>query len=110
MKRLPVVITEPAVADIDSIANYVEEASGSQSVAIRYVERIRQRCRKIGDAPRGGRPRDDLMLGMRTVPFERSALICYAIEDGQVLITNIFHGGRDVEALFRDAGPDSDEA
>jgi len=48
-----------------------------------------------------GRPRDDLLPGLRTVPFERKAVIaCRLIED-RVEITNLFYGGRDYEALYR---------
>jgi toxin ParE1/3/4 len=44
--------------------------------------------------------RDDLKPGLRTVPFEHSAVIAYTVEDRRVRITNIFYGGRDYEALF----------
>lgn len=101
MKHLPVLLTEPAITDINGISDYIEEATGSTRVALRYVERINERCRSIGNAPRGGRLRDDLMPGLRSVPFERTAIICYMIEEHCVLITNVFHGGRDFEAVLR---------
>jgi toxin ParE1/3/4 len=65
------------------------------------VLRIRERCARIGDAPHGGRPRDDLAAGLRTVPFEKSAVIAYVVDGERVQITNIFYGGRDYEALYR---------
>ena len=52
--------------------------------------------------PRGGRPRDDLEPGLRTVPFERSAVIAYRVESDSVLILNVFYGRRDYEALYRE--------
>jgi len=58
----------------------------------------------IGNAPHGGRSRDDIMPGLRTVPFEHSAVIAYIVDDGLVCIVNIFYGGRDYEALMRDGG------
>jgi toxin ParE1/3/4 len=70
------------------------------------VERIRTRCEKIGNAPHGGRQRDDLAPGLRLVPFEHSAVIAYVVEDAQVRVTNIFYGGRDYEALFGRNGTD----
>lgn len=63
------------------------------------------RCRKIGDAPNGGRPRDDLEPGLRTVPFERTAIVAYRVTDN-VEITNVFYGGRDYEALYHAGEPD----
>jgi toxin ParE1/3/4 len=67
----------------------------------RFIQRIRDRCERIGAAPMGGRPRDDLSPGLRTTPFERSVVIAYVVEGGAVQITNIFYGGRDYEALYR---------
>ena len=49
------------------------------------------------------------MPGLRTVTFERSAIIGYVIEENKVRITNVFHGGRDFEALLRDAGKAEEE-
>jgi toxin ParE1/3/4 len=88
---------------VSALVDYIAISSGSALVALRYVDRIQARCEKIGDAPRGGRPRDDLMPGLRTVPFEQSAVIAYVIEDNKVRITNVFYGGRDFEAILRDA-------
>ncbi|WP_352577598.1 type II toxin-antitoxin system RelE/ParE family toxin [Mesorhizobium sp. M0019] len=54
--------------------------------------------------PRGGRPRDDIAPGLRTVPFEHSAIIAYVLSDDLVRIVNIFYGGLDYETLMRDGG------
>jgi toxin ParE1/3/4 len=43
------------------------------------------------------------MPGLRTIPFERSAVIAYLIEDNKIRITNVFYGGRDFEAFLREA-------
>ncbi|WP_318012664.1 type II toxin-antitoxin system RelE/ParE family toxin [Mesorhizobium sp. BR1-1-14] len=58
----------------------------------------------IGNAPRGGRLRDDIVPGLRTVPFEHSAVIAYLIESDIIRIVNIFYSGRDYETLMRDRG------
>ena len=72
--------------------------------------------RRIGLDPLGGRARDDLEAGLRTVPFEHTAVIAYTVEDDCVRVTNIFYGGRDYEALYRKApesqsneGPDKSQ-
>ena len=101
MKRLKVRFRATANADLLTILEYVFDLSRSVTTARDYTRRIYDRCLRIGDAPLGGRPRDDLLAGLRTVPFERSAVIAYTIEDDCVWITNIFHGGRDFEALYR---------
>ena len=89
-----------------SIFSLVLELSGSPSIARGFVRRIRARCDRIGDVPLGGRPRNDLERGVRTVPFERSAVIAYKVEDECVRITNVFYGGQDYEALYREASAD----
>jgi toxin ParE1/3/4 len=100
MRRVDVVYRPEAISDLQEIFRFVAEASQSQSVATRFVNRIMARCRKIGDVPKGGRPRDDLAPGLRTVPFERTAVIAYRV-DHVVEITNIFYGGRNYEAVYR---------
>jgi toxin ParE1/3/4 len=50
--------------------------------------------------PKGGTRRDDLEPGMRTVPFEHSAIIAYKVEEKSVVIINIFYGGRDFDSFY----------
>jgi toxin ParE1/3/4 len=51
-------------------------------------------------------PRGDLSEGLRTVPFEHSAIIAYKVETNCVRITNVFYGGRDYETFYLGALPD----
>ncbi len=104
IQRLAVVLSEKAITDLDVIAAYILESSGSESIANGFVDRIKDRCQSIGNAPRGGRSRDDIAPGLRTVPFEHSAIIAYLVSDDLVRIVNIFYGGRDYETLMRDGG------
>lgn len=101
MRRLKVVFREEAIADLADIYTYIARVSGSGATAIGFVRRIKARCRRIGNVPMGGTARDDLQPGLRTVPFEHSAVIAYVAENNQVSVTNIFYGGRDYEALYR---------
>jgi toxin ParE1/3/4 len=110
MQRLNVTFRREARADLADIYKYVRQLSQSAEVARNFTLRIRDRCKRIGDAPHGGRPRDDLETGLRTVPFEKSAVIAYKVENDRVRIINIFSGGRDFEALYRGAPPDDKPA
>jgi toxin ParE1/3/4 len=101
MKRYGVDYLPHALEDMTSIFLYVLDISQNSTTAERYVDRIYARCEKIGDAPFGGVPREDLGAGIRMVAFERRAVILYRVEDEIVLITNVFSGGRDYEALLR---------
>lgn len=101
IQRLPVVLNESALQDLQNIASYIFDQSGSERTALGFTERIKARCHRIGDVPHGGRRRDDLLPGLRIVPFERSAVIAYVVDADMVRIINIFYGGRDFEALLR---------
>ena len=90
-----------ALADLEDIFRSVLRVSASPIVARRYVERLRDRCRRITLAPQGGRPRDDLGPGLRSVPFERRAVIIYRVLGETVEIVNVFHGRRDYATLYR---------
>ena len=100
MTPLEIVFSEQADADIATIYAWIARETGSLETALGFISRIVDRCEKIGDAPHGGRLRDDLAPGVRTVPFEKSALIAYRIESERLVITNVFYRGRDVEAAF----------
>lgn len=106
MRRLEVRYREEAFDDLESIFLLVLNASSSFSIATGFVERIKARCERIGDAPYGGVARDVLEPDLRLTPFERTAVIVYKVEADCVRISNIFYGGRDYEALYR--GADSD--
>lgn len=102
MKRYSVVYREEAARDLAEIYRFVYEASLDPVTADRFVQRILAMCEKIGTMPHGGRPRDDLLPGLRTFPFERRAVIAYRLDGDTVEINNVFYGGRDYESLYSD--------
>lgn len=104
IQRLKVDYREDARNDLAYIFRHIVEVSGSPDVALKFVLRIEDRCESIGNAPGGGRSRDDIVPGLRTVPFEHSAIITYIVDDDLVRIVNIFYGGRDYETLMSDGG------
>lgn len=106
MKRLKVETSAEADYDLAQVYLGVYEVSRNPQVADHFVGRLLSRCERIGDAPHGGRPRDDLEPGLRTVPFEHTAVIAYRVEADRVLITNVFYGGRDFESLYRGHEPE----
>ena len=109
MRRLKVAFRNTAIDDLEEVYRYVRRASGSRETGLAFVGRIKRRCGRIGDVPHGGRPRDDLEPGLRTVPFEHSAIIAYKVEADRVRIVNIFYGGRDFEAFYLDTPTDDAE-
>lgn len=110
MRRFEILFSAEAETNLLQIYRWIYEASRDPNVAGRFLDRLISRCERIGDAPLGGRPRGDLEPGLRTVPFERSAVIAYRVEAELVTITNVFYGGRDFEALYRTASPGDEPA
>lgn len=106
MRHLKVGYRDEAILDLQNIYDIVFEMSQNRPTAKRFVSRIEDRCERIGFVPHGGRPRDDLEMGLRTVPFEHSAIIAHKVEHDRVRITNIFYGGRDYETFYLGALPD----
>jgi toxin ParE1/3/4 len=102
VKVYKVTYREAAVADILDVYRWVYEVSLDPVTAERFTARLEAACERIGNVPLGGRPRDDLLPGLRTVPFEKRAVIAYLVEAEAVVITNVFYGGRDYEALYRE--------
>jgi toxin ParE1/3/4 len=101
VKRYKVTYRETATADILDIYRWVYESSLDPVAAEQLTARLLVACERIGDFPLAGRQRDDLLAGLRTVAFERRAVIAYRVGDETVDITNVFYGGRDFESLLR---------
>jgi toxin ParE1/3/4 len=101
MRRLEVVYTETSATDLDAIHRSLLTLGAYPSVADNYVRRIIARCDKIGDAPYGGRSRDDLRAGLRMIGFERRLVILYRVVGDLVEIDHIFYGGQDYETRLR---------
>jgi toxin ParE1/3/4 len=103
MRRFRITYRPDAVADLEELFRYLVRRGAAAPVARRFVGRVRDRCRRICEAPLGGSPRDDLAPGIRIAPFERRAVIAYLVTGDRVEIVNIFYGGRDYEAIYRAA-------
>jgi toxin ParE1/3/4 len=66
------------------------------------ADKLYSRCESLAEFPLKGRARDDLMKGLRVLPFEKKAIIAYRILADMVEVLNMFYDGRDYEALIRD--------
>lgn len=98
MRRLEVVWRQDALLGLED--RFVFKTSRSHATSVKFVRRIMERAESILDAPLGGRLRDDLSPGLRTVPFEKVAVIAYRVGE-KVEIVGVFYDGRDYEALYR---------
>lgn len=85
-----------AEEDLFELYRYIAAEAGVE-VAGAYVERIEAACLGLETFPHRGRARDDIRPGLRTMGFERRAVIAYRILGREVVIARIFYGGQDFE-------------
>jgi plasmid stabilization system protein ParE len=88
------------------IAAHIARESGNRAVAENFIERLLSYCERLASLlGLLGRPRPELGLDYRSVPFGNYVIFLrYADEPGprsHLYVVHIIHGGRDVEALFR---------
>ena len=96
-----VVFRKKAIADLDSLYEYIRDREKSPLLALDYVTRIRDYCEGFSRFPERGTRRDDIRRGLRVVGFERRVLIVFEVNSNNVRIGHVFYGGRDYERLLR---------
>ncbi len=88
--------------DLIAIFTYVAGESGSTETARRFVDRIRDQCRKLATLPGTlGRARPELRPGIRSFPFQ-GYVIFFRVTDTDLEVVTIVERHRDVEALFQE--------
>jgi len=98
--------TASAKADLESIATYIAEQSGSRTIAERFTGELRRKCADLAAAPiRMGRARNELRLDLRSHPH-KSYVIFFRYVGDVLEIVNVIEGHRDIPALFRDDKPE----
>ena len=90
-----------AKTDLIRIKRYIARESGSNEVALRYTNKLRQQCRKLAELPGTmGRARPELMAGVRSFPHD-NYIILFRYDDSLIEIISIIEGHRDIEELFK---------
>jgi toxin ParE1/3/4 len=88
-----------ALGDLTGLYDYIARRDGAER-AMGYVDRIEACCRNLSLFPERGARRDDLRRGLRTLGFERRAVIAFLVATDTVTILRILYGGRDLETIF----------
>lgn len=88
-----------ALADLDGIYDHIEPENPRRAVS--FVNDIRQRCRTLCTHPELGPARDELSPGIRIYPMLGRIVVAYRIAEDAVVITRVFSGGQDYEAILR---------
>lgn len=94
-------LTQPAIQDIEQIADYIAVESGlSKSEA--FLSKLDAKFAKIAQFPSIGRQRDEILPGIRSLSID-NYLILYMSIGQDVEIFRVVSGYRDLQALFYDS-------
>lgn len=97
MRRL--VYRPAALADPGGIYDFIAPENPRRAAG--FVDDIRQRCRTLRTHPELGPARADLGPGIRIYPMLGRIVVAYRVAEDAVVITRVFSGGQDYEAILR---------
>ena len=86
--------------DLMQIKRYIARESGSNEIALSYMQKLRQECRRLAALPgRMGRARPELTEGIRSNPYG-NYVILFRYNGPYLEIVSIIEGHRDIEELL----------
>lgn len=91
-----VMFTAKAETHLDSIHRYIRHRSGIAR-ADTFVEAIVTFCASLDTFPHRGTQRDDILPGLRVIPFRRRVVLAVTIDANTVIVGGVYYGGRDFE-------------
>jgi toxin ParE1/3/4 len=91
--------SQPATADLSDIWDYYANAASSRT-ADNIVRAIGDACRLIEDHPYGGRSRDEIQPGLRSVVAKPHVVFYRVGANGSAEVVRVIDGRRDIDAIF----------
>lgn len=79
--------------DLRSLYSYLADRAGP-AIADGYVQRLATSIRRLALFPFSGTPREDLGPGIRTLAFERRAVVAYRLAEDTVEIVAVAYAVR----------------
>jgi toxin ParE1/3/4 len=76
------------LTDLLDLYDYIAERGGMDR-ALHYIDRIEACCRSLATFPSRGARREDIRPGLRTIGFERRAVIAFQFGTNGVTILRI---------------------
>jgi toxin ParE1/3/4 len=96
--RSALIWSSEAVADINRLWDYYAEVAG-RSTADRILREIVKTVAVIDDFPLGGRMRDDIRPGLRSLAVAPQ-IVFYRFKDDRPEIVRVLDGRQDIEEIF----------
>lgn len=88
-----------ALRDLDGIFDYITEESESRAVA--FIRRIRDRLELLAENPLLGRSREELRPNLRSIPIGRYVIFYRPLPEREgVEVIRVLHASRDIEAVL----------
>jgi toxin ParE1/3/4 len=100
MRNLELRFRKRARAELFALYEFIADEACDE-IAGGCIARIEEACLSLTTFPLRGMRRDDLAPGLRTIGFERRALIAFRVGKDAVTIVRILYGGRDFERILR---------
>ena len=94
-------LTQPAIQDIEQIADYIADSSGLER-SEKFLEKLNAKFLQLIQFPNLGRQRDEIFPGIRSLSTE-TYLILYMPIGQDIEIFRVVSGYQDLSALFTDA-------
>ncbi len=93
-------LTQPAIQDIEAIADYIAGQTGLQQ-AERFLSKLDAKFARLTQFPNLGRPRDEILPELRSLSME-SCLILHTATESRVDTLRVISGYRDLTSLLTD--------
>ncbi|EOS92901.1 type II toxin-antitoxin system RelE/ParE family toxin [Erwinia tracheiphila] len=88
-----VIFSPAAERQITDLHDYIA-VHGSQMIADRFISELLDYLDGFIIFPERGNRRDDIRPGLRITHFRHRTVIAFAVDDEQILIAGIYHGGQ----------------
>ncbi len=93
--------TADANRNLVEIAVYIATESSSRTIALSFVERLRDKCRQLASLSATlGTARPELRADMRSTPCQGYVIFFRYRADEVLEIVNILHASRDIDSYF----------
>jgi toxin ParE1/3/4 len=99
MERRNIVWRPKARLDLLALYDWIAEQAAPKT-AYDYTSNIEAHVAKLANFPERGTPRDDLVAGLRTIPYRRRTVNAYRVLEAGVEILALVYGGRDLRRIF----------
>ena len=94
MNRYTIAWRPNARDDLVDLYDWIAERADG-ATAFEYTAKIEQFVTGLSEFPERGTPRDDLVIGMRTLAYRRRTVIAYRVRANQVEVLRIIRTGQD---------------